>query len=75
MNERPIGLRTLVAGQIGWWRIEAVLEPDVVVQLRRQRPSQAGAARAVEIFAHRALSQVEAAGNGALGHADAMVQA
>ena len=50
MNERPIGLRTLVAGQIGWWRIEAVLEPDVVVQLRR-RPGQAGAARSVEVLA------------------------
>lgn len=37
------------------------------LQLRRQRPGQAGAARTVEIFADRALSQVEASGNGALG--------
>ena len=75
MNERPIGLRTLVAGQIGWWRIEAVLEPDVVVQLRRQWPGQAGAARSVEVLADRALGQAQAAGNGALRHADAVVQA
>jgi len=65
----------LFAGQIRGRRIKPVLEPDIVIQLRRQRPRQAGAARTVEILADRALSQVEAAGNGALGHADAVVQA
>ena len=65
MYRDPIRLRPFFAGQIRWRRIKAVLEPDIVIQLRRQRPGQAGAACTVEIFAHRALSQVEAAGNGA----------
>ena len=75
MNERPIRMRTFVAGQIGGRRIEPVLEPDIVIKLRRQRPGQPGAARSVHVLAHRALSQAKAAGNGALGHADAVVQA
>ena len=75
MHNRPIRLRTLIAGQIGWWRIKPVLEPDIVIQLRRQRPGQAAAAGSVEVLADRALGQAKAAGNGALGHADAVVQA
>jgi hypothetical protein len=75
MHERPIRLRTFLAGPIRGWRIQAVLEPDIVIQLWPQRPGQAGAAGAVEVLADRALGQAEAAGNGALRHADAVVQA
>ena len=50
-------------------------ELDIVIQLRWQRPGQAGAAGSVEVLADRALGQAEAAGNGALRHADAVVQA
>ncbi len=75
MYERPIRLRTLVAGQIGGRRIQAVLELDIVIQLRWQRPGQAGAAGSVEVLADRALGQPQAAGNGALRHADAVVKA
>ena len=46
MHRGPIRLRPLFAGQIRGRRIKPVLEPDIVIQLRRQRPSQAGAARA-----------------------------
>jgi hypothetical protein len=75
MHRGPIRLGALIAGQIGGGWIKPGLEPDVVVQFRGQRPGKAGATRSVDILAHRALSQVEAAGDGALGHADAMVQA
>ena len=75
MHDGPIRLRTLIAGQIGRRRIEAVLKPDIVIELRRQRPGQAGATGSIQVLADRALSQVEAAGNGALGHAEAVVQA
>ncbi len=68
-------MRTLVAGPIGRRRKQAVLAPDVVIQLWRQRPSQAGATSSIEVFADRALGQAQAAGNGALRHADAVVQA
>jgi hypothetical protein len=68
-------MRTLVAGPIGKRRKQAVLELDVVVQLCWQWPGQAGAAGSVDVLAYRALGQTEAAGNGALGHADAVVQA
>jgi len=60
MHRSPIRLRPLFAGQIRWRWIKPVLEPNIVIQLRRQGQSQVGVARAVEIFAHRALSQVEA---------------
>ena len=73
MNERPIRMRTFIAGQIGGRRIKPVLKPDIVIKLRWQRPSQPGAARSVQVLAHRSLSQAKAAGNGALGHADAVV--
>jgi len=75
MDKRPIRMRTLVAGPIGRRWKQAVLEPDVVIQLRRSRPGQAGAAGSVHVLADRALGQTEAAGNGALRHADAIVQA
>jgi hypothetical protein len=68
-------MRTLVAGPIRRRRKQAVVELDVVVQLRRQRPGQTGAAGSVEVLADRALGQAQAAGNGALRHADAVVQA
>lgn len=73
MHHGPVRLRTLVTGQIRWRRIQTILKPNIVVQLWRQRPSQSGAARPVQIFADRALSQTEAAGDGALGHPDAVV--
>ncbi|MBT1516854.1 hypothetical protein KIP88_41360 [Bradyrhizobium sp. SRL28] len=63
MNQRPIRLRTLIAGEIGRWRKQAVLKPDIVIELRRQRPGQAGLARSVEVLVDRALGQAEAAGN------------
>ncbi|MGY3463246.1 hypothetical protein ACVW0I_000117 [Bradyrhizobium sp. LM6.11] len=75
MHERPVWMRTLVAGPIRRRRKQAVVELDVVVQLRRQRPGQTGAAGSVEVLADRALGQAQAAGNGALRHADAVVQA
>ena len=75
MHHRPIRLRTVIAGQIRWWRIKPVLEPDIVIQLRRQRPGQASAARTVQVLADRSLSQAKAPGNAALGHADAVVEA
>lgn len=75
MYERPVGMRSLVAGPIGRRRKQAVLELDVVIQLRWQRPGQAGAAGSVDVLADRAMGQTEAAGNGALRHADAVVQA
>src|SRR5215470_872916 len=45
----------------GATRTKPILQPDIVIQLRWQRPGQAGAACTIEIFAHRALSQVEVA--------------
>lgn len=75
VHEHPVRMRTLVAGPIGRRRKQAVLEPDVVILLRWQRPDQTGAAGAVHLLADRALGQTEAAGNGALRHADAVVQA
>ena len=75
MHHRPIRLRTVIARQIRWWRIKPILEPDIVIQLRRQRPGQASAARTVQVLADRSLSQAKASGNAALRHADAVVQA
>jgi hypothetical protein len=68
MHERPVRMRTLVAGPIGRRRKQAVLKPGVVIKLRRQRPGQVGAAGSIHVLADRALGQTEAAGNGALRH-------
>ena len=39
-------------GKSGWRRIKAVLDPDIVIQLQRQRPGQADAARAFQVLAN-----------------------
>ncbi len=69
-------MRPLVAGQIGRRRKQAVLEPDVFIQLRRRHADQAVAASSIEVLAGRPLGQTQVAGNGgALRHADTVVQA
>ena len=75
MDQGPIGLAALLGGQIGGWRIEPVLEQDIVVELGWQGPGQAGAPDAVDVFADGALGQTQAGSGGTLGEPDTVVQA
>jgi hypothetical protein len=75
MNQGPIGLAALLGGQIGGRRIEPVLQQDIIIELGRQGPGQAGAPDAVDVFADGALGQAQAGCGGALGEPDSVVQA
>ena len=75
MDQGPIGLAALLGGQIRGRRIEPVLQQDIIIELGRQRPGQAGAPGAVDVFADGALGQAQAGSGGALGEPDSVVQA
>ena len=70
----PVRLRAQLGRQVWRRREEMRLEPIVIVEFGRQRPSQTRLARPAEILADRPLSETQAPGNDVLRQAGRMAK-